>query len=413
MANLAQILVGLLPGKNREKNKKGATGYRASAGSARLPDIASMISPTNNTTLGTAGDPFPGTAPAAAFTDPGAGGGGGSAEWLALALSALGGGPDRNAYVAPFDAAAQRAQSAHAQALPQIAAGYDRLRTELAGHQAGVDQGAAQAQQTMAAQQAANRTNIAAMAAPVLAQLQAAGGTAALGSLTGALQAQVGTGQAQLAQQGAAQTQLSQNLQQAGTQSHNSRVADSQLAQQSAVSSAGNNLNQVLNALEQRKAQALQQYAADAQRHGSAVANARMQAMERDAEANDPMRQMEMELKRADLEDRYMDLEERRSGGATGDQNRYSTQVADWHNRISQSNSTSYKFLSELMAEGDTPLPALIGKINAAAKNGKVRYGGKNLDARWLRDRLTELDELERMEAEEEERRLGGTTKRR
>jgi len=38
------------------------------------------------------------------------------------------------------------------------------------------------------------------------------------------------------------------------------------------------------------------------------------------------------------------------------------------------------------------------------AKNGKVKdpVSGKNLDARWLRDRLTELDEAEQRFDEEE-----------
>lgn len=398
MANsLASLIVGLLPGKNKSKNKgKAAAPAYVPPMTLGLPWEPSL---EQNMNRGTAGAPI---APAPVLPPPPAGGGSGSADWLAMALAAIGGGPDRNAYIAPFEQAAGRAQAAYTTALPQIAQGYDRLRQELGGQQAGVDQAAVQAQQGMAGQQQNTQAQIAAMAAPVLAQLKAAGGAASLGSLTGAMEAQIGTGQAQLAQQGAAQTQLSQNLQAAGTGSYNSRIADSQLAQQSATASAGNNLAQVLNALEAKKAEALQQYAGDSAQYQSRIAQAKLQAAEQQAEADDPGRQIRLERDQIALEKDRMDLD-RRQGGTTGP-NPYTAQVVTWHDQISRSNPTSYKFLSELMADGETPLPALIGKINAAAKNGKVKYGGKNLDARWLIDRLSELDELEQMEAQGSER---------
>lgn len=377
--NLAPFIVGLV---RKKKNKKApSAAYVGRSGEAAPP--VTPLAPTNNANLGTAGAP-------AFAPPPPVGGGTGSAEWLALALSAIGGGPDRNAYVAPFDAAAQRAQAAHSQALPEIAAGYDRLRSELGTAQAGADQSAAQAQAGMASQQQNNQAQIASLVAPVLAQLQAAGGNAALGSLTGGLQAQVQTGQAQLAQQGQAQTQLSQNLQQAGTQSHQSRLADTQLAQQSATASAGNNLNAVLNALEARKAEALQQYASDSQRHGSQVASAKMEAAERSGE-NDPGRAIELERARLQLENDRMDFDERRAGPAS---NVAKQEWTDWHDNLSRSNPVSYDVLYSIMEENDdlaTAMAALNKKI--AAKQVKTK-GGKQLDATFLRDRLREAYDI-------------------
>lgn len=330
-----------------------------------------------------------------------------SQAWLSMALSALGSGPNKADYTQPYEAAAGRAQAANAQALPQIAAGYDRLRGELGTAQAGTDQAAQQAQAGMAAQQGQSQASIAAMVAPVLAQLQASGGGAALGSLTGALQAQVATGQAQVAQQGAAQTQLSQNLQQAGTQSAASRVADSQLAQQSAVTGANSNLAQVLNALDSRKAEATRQYGADASKHNQAIAQAKMTAADR--QRDEPQRQMELERARIALEHDRMGLADARGEGPASQPNRYDAPVNDWHSQLSETNPTSYKFLTSLIGDGSKQLPVLLGEINSQAKGGKIRVDGKNLDATWLRDRLTELNTLMHAQSQEEARRNKGS----
>ena len=416
---LLPLIYSLAAGRRKKKKEEQpAEAYRGSTGGAAPPPIP--IAPTNNVNLGTAGDPRFAPSGPPPMQMPAEGGGGGSdGQWLAAALSAIGGAPDRNAYTAPFKAAAGRAQAANAQALPQIASGYDRLRGALGTAQAETDQASGQARAAMQGQQAASQAQIAALVAPVLAQLKAAGGNAALGSLTGAMQAQVGVSQGQLAQQGAAQTQLSQNLQASGTASHNSRIADSQLAQQSATSSANNNLSQVLNALDSRKADALKQFAADSAQHSGRVASAKMSAMERAEakaeKANDPGRAIDLERARIALESDRLDLDDRKGSGPAAGPNQYKAQVNEWHSKISQSNPQSYSFLVDLMGDGKTELPALLGRINTMAKNGKVKdpASGKSLDARWLRDRLTELDDAEQRFNEEEERRSQPSSRKR
>lgn len=397
----------------------GLTGKKKKAATPPLavppPPITPLgpgITPANNVNLGTAGDPRYG-APVSAGAAPGAGGMSGQ-QWLDMALAALGGGPDRSAYVAPFEAAEQRARQAHGEALPQIAATYDQLRANLGQSQQVVDRDAGQAREQMAAVQGALQGQIATNAAPILADLASQGNTPALGGLLGAAQAQVGTGQAQLAQQAATQQQLSGNMQAASTASHQSRLADSQLAQGAATSSSQNTLNAVLAQLDAKKAQALQQYAQDAQQHGSAVARTRLEAAERDAERNDPMAQLDLEMKRLDLEDRKAELADRQAG-VTG--NRYTTQLNDFQIQTAEKNPVAWSLLTELVTAGGeagTPLPTVIANIRAKQdKNGKIVHNGKRIDANWLVDRAKELDELERLEAEEEERRTSSSKRRR
>lgn len=339
----------------------------------------------------------------------GSGGGGGMSgqQWLDMALAALGGGPDRSAYVSPFEQAMERARGANAQALPQIAQNYDRLRGELGQSQQVVNRDAEQARANMAATQQQLQGQVAQNAAPVLADLASQGNTPALGGLLGAAQAQVGTGQAQLAQQAATQQQLSGNMQQASTASHNSRVADSQLAQGAATSNANNTLNSVLAQLDAKKAQALQQYSQDAQQHGSKVAQLRMEAMERDQAANDPMRAMELALKQADLEDRMLDLDDRRAGPQGGD-GRYRTALNDFQIRTAEQNPVAWSLLSEFLSAGGeqgVPMGTLIANLrnDERNKNGKIRYKDKNIDVNWMIQRARELDELERAAQREEE----------
>lgn len=319
-------------------------------------------------------------------------------QWLDMALSALGGGPDRSAYVMPFDAAEQRARQAHAEAVPAIAANYDRMRSELGQSQQVVDRDANAARQNMAGTNAALQQQIQQFAAPILADLASQGNTPALGGLLGGAQAQIGTGQAQLAQQAATQQQLSGNMQAASTQAYNSRLQDSQLAQQAATASSGNTLNSVLARLDQQKAQAMQQYAQDAQSHGSAVARARMEALERQEAANDPLKQIELELRRADLEDRRMDLDERRNPGQA---NRYQTQLRDWQLEHSERNPVAYSTLTEFLAD-QPPIATAIANIRAEAKGKQnIVREGKRISVNWLIDRVKELDELERLAEEE------------
>ncbi len=338
-------------------------------------------------------------------------GGGGSSEWLNMALGALGGAPDRSAYTQPFDQAATKARGAYDASLPQIAQGYDQLRGNLAQSQAGVDQAAGQAQGNMQTQQAATQAQLAAMVAPVLAQLKAAGGQASVGSLTGAQEAQVATGQAQLAQQAAAQNQLSQNLQQAGTQSYNSRVQDTGLAQEAATANAGNNLNTVLNALESRKADALRQYGQDSQQHASASAQARMSAADREADA--PGKAIDLERAQIALERDKLGLEAARSVGQTGGVNKFTQALSDFQTSTAEKNPVAFSLLTQFLTAGGkdgTPLPVVIANIRSKQDGGgKIRHAGKNIDANWLIDRAKELDELERLQELEDARLSAGS----
>lgn len=395
-----------LGGKKKAAATKGTSG-RAPQGPASF--VPPPVTPINNVNLGTAGDPrMAGGPPPMAAGPPGAGGMSGE-EWLSMALSALGGGPDRAAYVAPFDAAEQRARAANAQALPAIAQTYGQMRSELGTDQAVVDRDAGQARQQMAAVQAALQSQIQQYAAPVLADLASQGNTPALGGLLGAAQAQVGTGQAALAANAATQQQLSGNMQAATTASYQSRLADSQLAEGAATSSANNTLNQVLAQLDQRKAQALQQYAADAQQYGSSVARTKLEAAERAEKQNDPMAQLDLEMRRMDVEDRKADLDARKT--APVDTAAARGEWEKWHDELSRTNPVSYDVLYDVMGGNDTYAEA-IADLNKRIANKEVKTkGGKQLDATFLRDRLREaydiydrMTEAEELEAERKKR---------
>lgn len=427
----AKDLLSLLGGKRRKTSTTGRALAGAGAGGVMLAPVAGP------TSLGDVGRPappgvgrptdyVPPTPVAAGLSAAGPRrelGGLSGQQWLDMALAALGGGPDRGAYVAPFDAAASRARGAHEQSLPAIAQAYAQLRGNMEATQGTMNQHADQARGAIDQRAAATQQQMQQMTAPVLADLASQGGPA-IGGLMGAAQAQVGTQQAQLAQQAGTQQQLQANLAQAAQATHNSRIQDSGLAETSAKATAGNTLNQVLAQLDAKKAQALQAYAADAASHGSKVASLRMQALERDearaekqAALDDPARQIDLDLKRLDLEDRRMEVEDRmsaREAGAGGG-NRYSTQLSDWQMRTAEKNPVAYSLLSELVTAGGkdgTPTPTVIANIRARSKGGKIDYEGKKIDANWLISRVKELDELERLAAEEEERR-STTSKRR
>lgn len=400
-------------GNKKATGTKGSVGgekYVTPPAAAPVP-LASMVSPQNNVNLGTAGDPRMAGGPPP-MADLGGGGMSGE-EWLSMALSALGGGPDRAAYVAPFDAAEQRARAANAQALPQIAQTYDQMRAGLGQSQQVVDRDAGQAREQMAAVQAAVQQQMQQGAGTVMADLASQGGTPALGGLLGAAQAQIGTGQAQLAQQAGTQQQLSGNMQAASTASYQSRLADSQLAQGAATSSANTTLNQVLAQLDSKKAQALQQYSQDAQQYGSRVAQTKLQAAERAAEQADPMRQLDLEMRRMDVDDRRAELAERQAGGGATGPNKYSTQLRDFQMQTAEKNPVAWSLLTEMLTAGGkdgTPLPTVVANIRARAdKNNKIVHNGKRIDATWLIDRAKELDDLEAQEEAEELRRAEST----
>lgn len=323
---------------------------------------------------------------------------------LALAidqvLASLGGGPDRAAYTAPFDAAAQRANAAFQAAVPQIGAGYERLRGELGTAQAGADQTATQAQAAMAAQQAALRGQMGQLTAPVLADLARNGGPA-IGGLTGAMAAQVGTQQAQLAQQGAAQTQLSQNLQQAGQASYNSRVADSRLAEQAAKANSSNTLAQVIARLDQQRAAALQAYSQDAQRGQAQRASLIMQKAELADRASE--RQAELAERRSIEQERRNDprrrLDDLQAMDALSGYERarnlppVNVRFSEWSKTSPVATSVLQEIFkgSEDLDDAYEVLKAMEAKQKR--KDGKVKFQGKRIDVNWLKARLNDLQD--------------------
>jgi hypothetical protein len=311
--------------------------------------------------------------------------------WLEQALAALGGGPDRNAYLAPFDAATSRANEAHSAALPVIAQQYDALRQQLGANQQGYQ---GQVAATQAAQQQgmqANQSLLQNLQAPVLADLQRQGGQAAVGSLTGALQAQMAAGQAGVQGAGMAQQQLSQNLANAGNQSFNSRLEDSRLAETAASGNASANLNSILNQIGLQRAGAEQQYNSAAQQFAQARSGLQLKALEaKQAQAqgqDDPLRMLQ--LQKAMLENTKLEQE------LNGPDTSAADALQAWHLDISERSPVAYDYLTQVMGESESLAQAL-ARINRDAKGGtKIRYGGKSLDAATLRQWATEATRLE------------------
>lgn len=306
--------------------------------------------------------------------------------WLSQALASLGGGPDRNAYIAPFDQATQRANEAYAQATPNIAATYDTLRQQLGAHQQDYQ---AQAQQTQANQAASAQSIqdlLAKLQAPVAADLQAQGGQAAVGSLTGGLQASMAAGQAGIGNAAAAQQQLSQNLSNAGNQSFNNRIEDTRVAEQGAQGNASANLNSILNQIGLQKAGAEGQYNSAAQQFAQQRSGLELQALQAKQGQDDPL--AALQLQKAALENQK--LQNDLSPDTTAQD-----ALQQWHLQISAQSPVAYDYLSGVLGNSDSLAQAL-AQINRDAKGGdKIKYGGKSLDAATLRQWASEATRLE------------------
>lgn len=305
-----------------------------------------------------------------------------SSQWLQMALATVGGGPDRNAYIAPFDQAATRAQQSYQTALPEIASAYTGLRDQLASLQA--------AQATTSQQQMANqaktgndtRALLASLAAPVLADIARQGQGTPTG-LTGAAQANLGAAQMTLAQQAAAQQQLSQNLANAAQQSGQSRIADTELAQTQAGQSARQNLNQILNQIGLQKAGAEKAYEQASQAYQAQQANIALKAYEMQqaaaqAAAQNPMQNLAYQNAQLDLAAKQKQLQDmlNPTSGIVG-QNQFITD-------LSRTNPQSAAYIGSLKAAN---LADILSQITQAAdKNNRVTFQGKKLDANFLRD---------------------------
>lgn len=306
-------------------------------------------------------------------------------DWLTQALATLGGGPDRNAYIAPFDAAEGRAHDAYNAALPVIAQQYDQLRQNLSQHQQDYQGQVAATQQAQQAGVQSQQGLLNNLQAPVLADLKTQGGNAAVGSLTGALQAAMAAGQANLGQQGLAQKQLSDNLANAGNQSFEGRQQDAQAAQTAAQGNAAANLNSILNQIGVQRAGAEQQYASAADQFARQRAGLQLQALEAKQSQSDPLKVLQMQSQLLQNQKLQNELSPDTSAQDA---------LQQWHLNISEQSPVAYDYLTDVLGNSDSLAQAL-AKINQDQKNGKIRYGGKNLDAATLRQWASEATRLE------------------
>jgi hypothetical protein len=309
---------------------------------------------------------------------------------LERALASLGGGPDRNAYVAPFDQAEARAREAHAAAVPTIAGQYADMTRGLGDTQRAQQAQAQQTQANQAAAMASQQQLLQKLQAPVLADLQAQGGQAAVGSLTGALQASMAAGQAGVGAAGAAQQQLSQNLANAQQQSYDSRIQDARLAEEAAQGNASQNLNSILNQIGVQRAGAERQYGDDVQRLHAQRQQIDLQlAQLQDAgrasaqQAMDPARQLN-QLQATDQLAAYQ-------------QQRNAPPVYQLLDTWRQDNPSATSLLESVYGQSDDQNEAYSILAEMARSQAKqfggqfIKYDGKRISVQWIKAKLDEL----------------------
>lgn len=233
-------------------------------------------------------------------------GGGGSI--LAAELAALGGGPDKASYLRPFDEAEARSRAAYGSAVPSITDAYAQLQQRLRGTHGEL----AATQSRLAGEQAGRlaqgQQQVAQLQAPVLADLGANFGPDTLGSLQGAVQAEAANQRAALAAQGTAQQSLAAELAAQSARSNETRIADSELGKQAALSRAQVNLNDILSQIGVQRAGAERQYANDLTAWEQAQAQAQIRAMREARSAADPMDALNYQAKQLAVAKALRDL---------------------------------------------------------------------------------------------------------
>lgn len=219
-------------------------------------------------------------------------------------LAALGGEPQLSTYLRPFDEALARTREAHAAALPTIGAAYDRLKGGLAANQSefAAVQARVAAEQVARQQQAQQQT--AQLQRPVLNDLTSQFGADALGSLTGALGAEAAQQQANLTQQAQRHQSLAAEFAAQQQRSHQTRLADADLAREASVANAGVNLNSILGQIGVQRAGAERQYAGDLNEYQRQAAQLRTRAIREDG----PDAHLDRQLKVLQLQRQIQEL---------------------------------------------------------------------------------------------------------
>lgn len=302
--------------------------------------------------------------------------GGGGEDLLGMQLAALGAGPDKAAYLKPFEEAEARARQAHGEALPVIASAYDTLRSKLgAGQQdfAGEQARVASEQQARAAQLS---DNVRRLQAPALADVQAQSGGGAAPSLTAGVIAQATQNEANLTDAQRRQGAFLDNLARTSEQSHTSRLTDTHAAQQAASQNASFNLDQILGQLGMQRANAERQYGADVQSHGQERANVMRDYVEQQRRAvaeaeKEEAAAVEEEERRATGADKL-----RRHVGKTG---AVFGAFAKQNQQLSQRYPKHFKALGELI--GIDYEPGELGRASAHAVVDMNRDGFTGPDA--------------------------------
>lgn len=210
---------------------------------------------------------------------------GGAEGFLGMELAALGGGPEKDSYLRPFDEAEQRVRSTYTQALPDITRAYDELRTRLGAGQQQFSAEQAQIASEQQARMAQLAEKVKQLQGPAGADLAAQSGGSAAPSLTAGVNAQAASTEANLADAQRRQQAFLENLARTGEQSASSRLASTHTAQQAATGNATQNLNTILSQLGLQKANAEARYQNDRADHDRQVAGTKISAMKEAARA--------------------------------------------------------------------------------------------------------------------------------
>ena len=286
--------------------RRRVAANRQAADRQRFDALASDPNAAGPSAFGPIGAARPPVAPPLAPIQDVYGGGG---SILAAELAALGGGPDRASYLRPFDEAEARTRAAHGAAVPAITDAYAQLVERLKGNQGEMAATQARLSGEQGARLAQGQQQVAQLQAPVLADLGANFGPDTVGSLQGAVQAEAANQRAALAAQGTAQQGLAAELAAQSQRSGDTRIADSELGKQAALSNAQVNLNDILSQIGVQRAGAERQYANDLTAHQQAQAQAQIRAMREAQSAADPMDALNYQAKQLAVAKALRDLQ--------------------------------------------------------------------------------------------------------
>ena len=282
--------------------------------------------------------------------------------------------PSQAEYLAPYAQAEAAARAGHAASLPQIADAYVRLRAALETGQQAYNQRAAELQAASAAQGQAGQQQVAALQQQAIRDLQTqGGGQPALGSLTSGAQAQAGANEAALRLQQEQAAQLARQQQQSMQGQFADRRVQADVAEQRARDFAQMSLNQLLQQIGVKRADASMRYSQAAYEAQRAGLNDQLRVAEyKKSQQVDPLEEMERQIKEVTLRQQYDEL-------------RRVPQVESYLSTKEQAFPMATEWLRDAFEGNDFDVRKVVQAIRQAKDSkGVVRYNGKRLDAKVL-----------------------------